>query len=98
MTVTTHRLVIPSFLGVNGPREMVDWLMNNEGIIIADNYGRRWKYENRTFYFGDIGKPTKPTAMTRGCLHLCGTKLHVVQRKAQTPTKRSEQQTGETYD
>lgn len=36
-------------------KEMVNWLLDNEGKILSDSYGRKWKYENYKFYCKDIG-------------------------------------------
>jgi len=36
-------------------KEFVNWLIDNEGEILADGYGRQWKYENYGFKFKDIG-------------------------------------------
>jgi hypothetical protein len=49
--------------------------MINEHLEICDFYGRRWKYENYTFYFKDIGRDDE---YERGldCLHLFGTELY----------------------
>jgi hypothetical protein len=51
-------------------KEMVNWLLDNEGKLLVDYYGRRWKYEHYKFYFGDIGEAFK---VGIECLHLCGT-------------------------
>ena len=34
--------------------EMIDWLIKNEGKELFDFYGRRWKYENYSFYYSDL--------------------------------------------
>lgn len=57
----------------NSPQEMILWLMNNEGQLIADNYGREWKYKEYTFYFKDLGDAFKEGVR---CLHLFGTDLY----------------------
>jgi len=58
----------------NSALEMVSWLMNNESKFLADNYGRRWKYLEYTFYFQDLSD----NDLTPGfeCLHLFGTDLY----------------------
>jgi len=58
-------------------KEMVNWLMDNEGSELADNYGRIWKYENFSFYFKDIGTHDKYTE-TISCLHLYGTPMSTI--------------------
>ena len=58
-------------------KEMVNWLMDNERIELADGYGRRWKYVNFSFYFKNIG--THDTYQeTIDCLHLYGTPIGIV--------------------
>ena len=60
----------------NTPKEMVVWLLDNEGKQLADNYGRLWKYENLAFHLKDIGTfDTYEVGIY--CLHLYGTNLHV---------------------
>ena len=58
-------------------KQMVNWLMNNEGKVLGDSYGRRWMYSSLSFFFRDIGVDDKlePGLV---CLHLYGTKFHVV--------------------
>lgn len=31
----------------------LSWLIENEGSILADNFGRQWKFEDCEFYFKD---------------------------------------------
>lgn len=59
------------------PKEMVNWLMDNQGVELADGYGRRWKYEGYSFYFKDIGMLDE---YERGidCLHLYATPIGIV--------------------
>lgn len=54
------------------PKEMVNWLMDNEGLELFDNYGRRWTYIKSQFFFKDIGTFD---SFDEGlsCLHLFGT-------------------------
>ena len=35
----------------NSVKEFVNWLIDNEGKILADVYGRQWKYERYGFEF-----------------------------------------------
>ena len=51
------------------PNQMVNWLMDNEGKQLDDEYGRKWKYVNYSFYFRDIGRLSKYKEGIR-CLHL----------------------------
>jgi len=54
----------------SSPKEMINWLMDNEGKELSDYYGRRWKYENYSFSFKDIGKHDTWEIDTAKCLHL----------------------------
>ena len=36
-------------------KEFINDLIDNEGSVFADNYGRYWKYKNYTFFFKDLG-------------------------------------------
>tara|TARA_R110000803_G_scaffold23069_5_gene56886 strand:- start:15652 stop:15855 length:204 start_codon:yes stop_codon:yes gene_type:complete len=58
-------------------KEMVNWLMENDGKQLADGYGRRWKYEKFSFYFKDIGTKDKYEEGI-SCLHLYGTLIGVI--------------------
>ena len=56
----------------NTAKQMVSWLMNNEGKELADHYGRKWVYNSLAFYYQDLGdKEFKVN--TIGCLHLYST-------------------------
>jgi len=44
--------------------EMID----NEGVVFFDKYGRRWKYENFNFWFSDIGNVEFIKGLK--CIHL----------------------------
>lgn len=57
-------------------KEFVNWLIDNEGHIVSDNYGRKWKYERYGFQFKDIGEDD---VFQDGlhCVHLFGTELWV---------------------
>lgn len=48
-------------------KEMLNWLIDNEGEILSDSYGRRWMYKYFDFYFGDINEEIKECI---DCLHL----------------------------
>lgn len=54
----------------SSPKEMINWLMDNEGKELSDYYGRMWKYENYSFSFKDIGKYDKWEIEAIKCLHL----------------------------
>ena len=56
-------------------KEMICWLVDNEGRAIYDTYGRAWKYINLTFMFKDLGGDFKEGIH---CLHLYGTELYTV--------------------
>ena len=57
------------------PQQMVNWLMENEGLELGDGFGRRWKYENYKFYFQDISKDTYSEKVS--CLHLYRTAIPI---------------------
>ena len=48
-------------------KEMINWMIDNDGVSLYDNYGRCWKYEDKAFYFANINEPTKEGLF---CLHL----------------------------
>ena len=50
-------------------KEMIMWLVDNEGKLLKDYYGRQWKYQKYKFFFKDIGTND---VLTEGisCLHL----------------------------
>jgi len=56
-------------------KSFINTMMDNEGVIFYDNYGRQWKYENYKFYFKDI---PEYAIMKEGleCLHLFGTYIN----------------------
>jgi len=56
-------------------KEMVDWLMDNEGREIFDMYGRKWLYNKYTFFFKNIGESDEYEPHKLNCLHLFGTTL-----------------------
>jgi hypothetical protein len=62
----------PKFTSV---KEFVSWLIDNEGKILADGYGRKWKYEKYGFLFKDIGDDS---VFQNGlhCVHLFGTVIN----------------------
>jgi hypothetical protein len=53
-------------------KEFVLSMMDNEGKLFFDYYGREWKYENYKFTFKDIGPDSIHIDGVR-CLHLFGT-------------------------
>jgi hypothetical protein len=59
-------------------KEMVDWLIDNEGKQLADGYGRRWRYEKFIFYFKNIGTDDKYEEGV-SCLHLYRTLIGVIE-------------------
>jgi len=70
-TITAHTKKVIEF---KTPKDMVNWLMDNEGLEIVDCYNRRWKYSRFEFFFKDIGLYDE---YEKGidCLHLHGTTL-----------------------
>ena len=61
-------------------KDFICFLIDNEGEIIADNYGREWCYLNYEFYFKDISKDsTRQTGLK--CLHLYETEMHCKRRQ-----------------
>ena len=61
-------------------KEMVNYLIDNEGDIIADAYGRRWKFEDYQFYFRDVGTFSE-YEQTLTCLHLYKTDLQIIKKE-----------------
>ena len=61
----------------NSVKEFVNWLIDNEGKILADRYGRQWKYERYGFQFKDIGT-TDVFQDGLHCVHLFGTEIEVL--------------------
>jgi hypothetical protein len=61
----------------NSVKEFVNWLIDNEGKVLADGYGRQWKYERYGFQFKDIGTND---VFQDGlhCVHLFGTPIGVL--------------------
>ena len=61
----------------NSVKEFVNWLIDNEGKVLADGYGRQWKYERYGFQFKDIGTYN---VFQDGlhCVHLFGTPIVVL--------------------
>lgn len=56
-------------INFNSVKEMVSWLIDNEGKILFDYYGRRWKYFNFNFNYSDLGE--NDFELTKiDCLHL----------------------------
>jgi DnaJ-class molecular chaperone len=61
----------------NSVKEFVNWLIDNEGKILADGYGRQWKYERYGFQFKDIGTNDVFNDGLK-CVHLFGTQIGVL--------------------
>ncbi len=59
-------------------KEFVNALMDNEGVIFFDHYGREWKYENYNFTFKDIGCDSKHEYGLK-CIHLFGTFIEMLE-------------------
>lgn len=55
-------------------KEFVCSLIDNEGQVLCDNFGRQWKYFNYTFFFKDIGLNDKFEEGLQ-CVHLFETRL-----------------------
>lgn len=53
----------------NSVKEMVNWLIDNEGVVLHDFYGRRWIYDKFSFRYSDIGE-TMFLEDNLGCMHL----------------------------
>jgi len=62
-------------LHFNSVKEFVNWLIDNEGSIVYDNYGRQWRYEKYGFQFKDIGTNDVFEDGLK-CVHLFQTSLH----------------------
>ena len=62
------------------PREFVLWLLDHQGKILADDYGRQWMFENYTFRFKDIGLFDTFENSLR-CVHLFGSNLYILKEK-----------------
>lgn len=60
-------------------KEFINWLIDNEGQILADAYGRQWKYKNYTFYYKDILSTAQFQKDKLSCLHLCETEMYHLQ-------------------
>jgi len=57
-------------------KEMIIAIIENEGKVLKDAYGRQWKYDDYTFYFKDIGTDDKFEPDTIKCLHLYQTNMY----------------------
>ena len=51
-------------------KEFINWLIDNEGEVLKDDYGRTWKYSNYVFYFKGIDNDFRPGLK---CVHLLKT-------------------------
>ena len=56
---------------------MVNWLIDNEGKELGDEYGRQWKWENYEFCFKDIAYNAE-WRTDINCWHLFGTNIKEV--------------------
>ena len=54
----------------NSVKDFINDLIDNEGVIFSDSYGRCWMYENYQFIHKDLGDSTWNTGLF--CLHLYG--------------------------
>ena len=52
--ITKTNIMEKQFLKFESVKEMVNWLLDNEGVILNDCYGRRWFYEEYNFRYEDI--------------------------------------------
>jgi hypothetical protein len=73
MIIGKHKLEVK----FNSVKEFVNWLIDNEGKILADGYGRQWKYERYGFQSKDIGDND---VFQDGLhyVHLCNTPIRVL--------------------
>ena len=53
-------------------KDFVTAMMDNEGKLFFDHYGRQWRYSNYKFTFKDIGADSVHKTEV-ACLHLFGT-------------------------
>ena len=58
----------------NSVKDFVNWLIDNEDKILADGYGRQWKYQNSIFYFKDINNTIFEDGLQ--CVHLFRTYIY----------------------
>jgi len=54
-------------------------MMDNEGKLFFDYYGREWKYEKFTFTFKDVGCDSKHEEGLK-CLHLYSTFIEMLDK------------------
>jgi hypothetical protein len=65
----------------NSAKEFVASMMENEGSLFFDHYGREWRYENYQFTFKDIGADSVHRKGIK-CLHLFGTFIEMLEPKS----------------
>ena len=65
------------YLEFGSAKDMVCWLMDNEGVSLSDLYNRTWIYENYEFHFTDIGQHFPESGLK--CLHLYDTEIYETQ-------------------
>ena len=58
------------------PKEFVVCMMDNEGKLFFDHYGREWMYSDYKFTFKDIGFKSVHKDGIK-CLHLFGTYIEM---------------------
>lgn len=61
----------------NSVKDFVNFLIDNEGKVLADMYGRQWKYERFAFQFKDIGS-NDVFEYGLQCVHLFSTKIVIL--------------------
>lgn len=52
-------------------KEFINDLIDNEGVVFGDKYGRKWMYENYQFIHRDLGESVWQNGLF--CLHLHAT-------------------------
>lgn len=60
-------------------KEFINWLLDNEGQILGDAYGRQWKYDYYSFYYKDISSKAEFKKDIIDCLHLFKTNIYHLQ-------------------
>ena len=64
----------------NSAKGFVVTMMENEGSLFCDSYGREWKYQNYNFTFKDIGSSATHVKGLK-CLHLFDTHIEMIKSK-----------------
>ena len=60
-------------ISYNSVKEFVSALIDNEGVIFGDTYGRKWMYKDFQFMHKDLGNNAWEIGLV--CLHLYGTDI-----------------------